>query len=105
MIIIKLKRLHVGAIALFPFIIVRRGLPEARMRVLLNHEKIHLRQQVEMLVIPFYLTYILLYLVNLARLRSHKEAYRNIVFEREAFQNESNVSYLSNRPLWNFLNY
>lgn len=42
---------YVG-ITLFPFIVLR----QSRMKddpVLINHEKIHLRQQLELLVIPF----------------------------------------------------
>ena len=49
------------AMAVFPFILLR----ESRFgedQVLINHEKIHLRQQAELLVIPFYIWYCIEYL-------------------------------------------
>ena len=71
--------------------------------VLLNHEKIHIRQQVELLILPFFIWYLLAYLYNLVKFRCHKKAYRNVLFEREAYANERNLDYLAKRPLWNFL--
>lgn len=63
----------------------------------MNHEFIHLRQQIELLIIPFYILYLLNYLINLIIYRSHFLAYRNIAFEREAYENDSRLSYLSGR--------
>lgn len=63
----------------------------------MNHEFIHFRQQIELLIIPFYILYLLNYLINLIQYHDHMEAYRNIVFEREAYENDSNLSYLSKR--------
>lgn len=88
--------LKADAMALFPFILVK----EKRMAddaVLLNHERIHLRQQAELLVIPFYLLYLLNYLYNLLIYRSHHQAYMHIVFEREAYANEADIGYLKHR--------
>lgn len=82
--------------ALFPFILIK----ERRMAgdaILINHERIHLRQQAELLVIPFYLLYLLNYLFNLLVYRSHHKAYIHIVFEREAYANEANIGYLEHR--------
>jgi hypothetical protein len=73
------------------------GIKERRMAVdavLINHERIHLRQQAELLVIPFYLLYLLNYLFNLLIYRSHHKAYIQIVFEREAYANEADTGYL-----------
>jgi hypothetical protein len=39
-----------NAIALYPFVILRHK-SLAKNRVLINHEKIHLRQQIELLII------------------------------------------------------
>ena len=54
-----IKRLSFGrsyGIALYPFILLRK---EYRItRQILRHEKIHLAQQLELLIIPFYLIYI-----------------------------------------------
>jgi hypothetical protein len=88
---------------MFPFIIVARK--ELRNdTVFMNHELIHLRQQLELLIIPFYVWYLLEYLI-LRFKHNHKTAYRNIVFEKEAYQKESDLNYLKTRRFWNFLQY
>lgn len=55
----------------------------------LRHETIHLYQQLFLLVIPFYLLYLLFWLIGLLRYRSHDRAYRAIPFERSAYRLES----------------
>jgi hypothetical protein len=82
--------------ALFPFILVKEK-QMADDAVLINHERIHLRQQVELLLIPFYLLYLLNYLVNLLIFRNHHQAYMAIMFEREAYSNEADTGYLKRR--------
>lgn len=72
---------------------------------LLNHERIHLRQQIEMLVIPFYLWYGIEFLLRLMAFKNIDVAYRNICFEREAYANERDLEYLKKRKTWSFLNY
>jgi hypothetical protein len=32
-------------------------------------------------------------------------AYRNVVFEREAYENEYDLSYLKSRSYWRFMSY
>lgn len=50
-------------IAIFPFVFLKaRCLKENQ--ILINHENIHLRQQLELLVLPFYVVYILEFLVR-----------------------------------------
>lgn len=93
-----------AAMALFPFILVHDQKMKEN-KVLINHERIHLRQQVELLILPFYLWYVTEYCINRLRNMDAKTAYRNISFEREAYSNEGSSNYLSNRPLWNFVNY
>ena len=73
--------------------------------VLMNHEKIHMRQQVELLIIPFFIIYAVEFLWGLLRYRNAYLAYKNISFEREAYRNETNMQYLKQRPFWNFLKY
>lgn len=92
------------AMALFPFVIVREK-RDADNAVLVNHERIHLCQQRELLVLPFYLWYFTDYLLKMLRYRDTKKAYRNIIFEREAYANEANPSYLESRSAWRFLKY
>lgn len=90
--------------ALFPFILLRDKSLRLNER-LINHEKIHLRQQLEMLVFPFYLWYFIEYMFRLIQYRNGNEAYLNISFEREAYQNDEDLEYLKNRSLFNFFKY
>lgn len=73
--------------------------------VLINHEKIHLKQQFELFVFLFYLIYSIEFLVRLVQYKRLNLAYRNISFEREAYSNESNLDYLKDRRFWSFLKY
>lgn len=90
-----------SAIAVFPFIILHNDRYRDN-ETLINHEKIHLRQQAEMLVLFFFLWYFLEYMVRLIKYRKHEKAYRNISFEREAYAHQNNSNYLNNRTLWDF---
>lgn len=99
-----LGKTRISALALFPFILLKeKGL--RKNQVLINHEKIHLRQQLELLVIFFYLWYVAEYYYLLIKLKNPYAAYRGISFEREAYSNEENPHYLRHRKFWNFLNY
>ncbi|KQB99233.1 hypothetical protein [Pedobacter sp. Hv1] len=94
--LIVFKRLPANAMALFPFILIKKQ-EQKNDPVLINHEKIHLRQQLEMLILPFYVFYLLNYFINLLRYRNHDRAYFNISFEREAYHYEADLNYLSER--------
>jgi len=74
-------------------------------KVFINHEKIHIRQQLELLILPFYLWYFVEYLFRLIQFKDRKEAYFNISFEREAYSNEKDLNYLKSRSFWRFLKY
>ncbi len=91
-------------IAVYPFVILKSKDLKKRV-VLINHEKIHLKQQLEMLVILFYVVYVIEFLIRLIQYKSWSLAYRNVSFEREAYANEFNLDYLKRRPFWGFLNY
>ncbi|MFC6096855.1 hypothetical protein ACFPVY_09380 [Flavobacterium qiangtangense] len=91
-------------LTLFPFVIIRDFLDKEN-KVLLNHERIHIRQQLELLILPFFVLYFLEYLIRLVQFKDRNKAYRNISFEREAYDNERNLDYLKTRPFWKFKNY
>lgn len=63
-----------------------------------RHETIHFQQQLELFFLPFLLLYALSWLHGLWKYRSPSVAYREIIFEREAFSNDCTVGYLKNRP-------
>lgn len=91
-------------ITIFPFIILNSKLLKEDLEVI-NHEQIHIRQQLEMLIIPFFIWYILEFILRLLHYRNWNLAYRNISFEREAYENEKDLTYLETRTFWNFLNF
>jgi hypothetical protein len=55
---------------------------------LLRHELIHQQQIDRIGIAGFYLIYFRDYLVNLWRFGNHDAAYRNIPFEKEAYERE-----------------
>ena len=91
--------------------------------VTINHERIHSRQFVELLIffavasvfvrwwLPlfaplfFYLLYVVEWLIHLIRFRSADIAYRRISFEREAYANQGDAGYLNGRRWFGFLKY
>lgn len=91
-------------ITLFPFIFLLRK-EDKRNAVLVNHEKIHIRQQLELLVLPFFIWYGIEFLIRLLQYNNWSRAYRNISFEREAYSKEKDLDYLQQRSFWSFLKY
>lgn len=99
-----LLRKKFNGITLWPFIVLRhKGLKHDE--VFLNHERIHYRQQLELLVVFFHVWYALEYLLRLLQYRDRFTAYKNLSFEREAYANEEDLQYLNRRPFWKFLHY
>lgn len=101
---------RIAGITLWPFIILRERYNSSnywknKAKEIINHESIHIKQQGEMLIIPFYLLYGLSYLWNIIKYRDVKVAYRNIPFEKEAFANEKNYEYLTTRRFWAWTKY
>ncbi|OHT47396.1 hypothetical protein [Flavobacterium tructae] len=90
--------------AVFPFVILKYDADKAN-AVFVNHEKIHLRQQLELLILPFYILYVFEYAIRLIQYKDKELAYRNISFEREAYANETHLNYLKSRSFFGFLNY
>ena len=88
--------IDIAAITLWPFIICR----DEGSTVMIRHESIHIKQQTELLVLPFYLLYLFDFVVGLLKFRNPKLAYRNIRFEQEAYGNQGDENYLANRKLY-----
>lgn len=84
------------AFAFYPLIVVKST--DYKNDVdLLNHERIHHRQQLELLIIPFYFLYYGEMMVRWFQLRNLDEAYRAISFEREAYDHHNKPEYLKSR--------
>ncbi|WP_103072566.1 hypothetical protein [Aquimarina sediminis] len=91
-------------IALWPFIVINNSFLKED-QAFINHERIHIRQQAELLVLPFYIIYFTEYVIRVLKYRNLHRAYRNISFEREAYFNEDNLEYLKTRKPWSFIKY
>jgi hypothetical protein len=68
----------------------------------INHEEIHWKQQIEMLVIPFYFWYFIEFLIKYI---TTDNGYRNISFEKEAYENDKDLNYLKNRKPYSWFKY
>lgn len=115
------------AFTLYPFIFVR---DKELQPSVINHEKIHLAQQLEMILTSlifcfitmfihrlgliyyilfsyafFFIWYYIEYFIRGVHLKSFPDAYYRISFEREAYENENNHLYLKSRSVWAFLKY
>ncbi|HEX8531826.1 MAG TPA: hypothetical protein VF646_17455 [Cytophagales bacterium] len=104
MLILHVPFIPARGMALFPFILLK----DARDRqdaCLIRHERIHLRQQLELLIVPFYLWYLLEYGWHRFRGMGHHGAYLRISFEREAYQHDRDPGYLARRKWGSFLKY
>jgi hypothetical protein len=88
----------------WPFVFLKCNESRANL-VVLNHERIHLRQQAELLVLPFFIWYLLEFLLRYLKLRNWKSAYRFLSFEKEAYQNERDLNYLKHRKPFFFIRY
>lgn len=105
------------AITILPWVFARKKF-EPLDDVTLNHEGIHIRQQLEVLIVAaavmtifclivlswwwmflslgaYYILYCTEYFIKLCAYGRGHEAYKNISFEQEAFLNERNFNYLS----------
>lgn len=91
-------------LTLWPFVLLKYRKDRENM-ILLNHERIHIKQQLELLIFPFYIWYLLDFLFKWIKYQDRNKAYRNIIFEKEAYLNEKDLYFLSKRPFWNFLKY
>jgi len=96
----------IQAMALWPCVLANRSLRgQGVSERLLIHERIHHKQQIELLILPFYVWYILEWLFKWIVYKDRKRAYRAISFEKEAYVNDKDIDYLPRRRFWNFLKY
>ena len=91
-------------ITMFPFIVVYEY-DLKQNSVIINHEKIHIQQQIELLILPFFLLYGVEFLIKWIVYKDKNLAYRNISFEKEAYANEIELTYLKQRHFWSFLKF
>jgi hypothetical protein len=71
----------------------------------IQHERIHARQQIEMLWVFFFVWYGIEFAIRALK-RGRMAGYASISFEEEAYHHQDNVGYLENRKpfaWWEFL--
>nr|WP_315147881.1 hypothetical protein [uncultured Flavobacterium sp.] len=91
-------------LTVFPFVFVKHRVDKENV-VFINHERIHLRQQLELLIFPFMLWYFIEFIIRFIQFKKWTLAYRNISFEREAYAKEKDLDYLKGRSFWKFIKY
>ncbi len=90
---------------IWPFIFVRPETTISEGSSILNHERIHARQQLEMFWLFFFVWYGIEYLLRFILYQNHFKAYRAISLEKEAYENESNHEYLAKRKAYAWFGY
>lgn len=90
------------AITVFNLIFVRNGHKIDEIDI--NHESIHFEQIKDCFYLFFYPLYIFEFLFNLFKMNAH-DAYENISFEKEAYDNENNLNYIKTRKKYNWIKY
>lgn len=91
------------AINLFGFLFTRNIYTISDVDI--NHESIHTEQMKEMLYIPFYIWYMIEWLIRLVSYGDAKLAYKTISFELEASLNQQDENYLKNRKRFAWFKY
>lgn len=91
-------------ITIFPFVFLSNS-EDKNNAILINHERIHIRQQLELLIVPFFLIYFFEFILKIIKYKDWKLVYENISFEKEAYKNEKDLNYLKKRSFWSFLKY
>ena len=86
------------AICLFGFIFAVRPLTAVEY----NHERIHAAQQKELLYLPFFIWYVMEWIVLLIKYKDRMKAYYHIRFEEEAYTHQANMQYLQHRKPFHY---
>lgn len=94
-----------AGITVWPFKIYIRRDSVNDLDTMVNHEQIHWQQQKE-LPILFYIYYGIEWLIRVIKsLFVKSRPYRDIVFEREAYDNQYDQTYLKKRKPYNWIKY
>jgi len=97
----RIAPIDIWAINFGPFVWCKGYLSETTKK----HETVHYQQQIELLFVGHWILYGLFYLIGLIKYKNGKRAYYESPFEREAYENEIEENYLSDRPRYNWINY
>jgi hypothetical protein len=93
------------ALCIWPFVLIRPSGNIPDMQLIIRHENIHARQQLEMAWILFFVWYILEFAIRLIVIRNYMKAYNYISFEREAHLNDHDPGYIRKRKPYAWISY
>ena len=93
------------AMCIWPFVIIRPENNIPPVRDIMNHERIHGRQQLEMLWIFFFIWYVLEFFVRLMIYRNFMRAYQELAHEKEAYMNDDDPEYYKTRKPYSWVKY
>lgn len=92
------------AMTIGPYIFVREN--SIIGTVDLNHEAIHWKQEKEMLILPFFIWYVVEFLIRyISNGFKWHDAYRNISFEQEAYVYQEDFTYPAIRKFMAWIEY
>lgn len=91
-------------ITIFPFVFLKKKIYKTD-KILINHENIHLRQQLELGILFFFLWYLFEFIFRFIVTKNKQKAYRDLSFEREAYTFEKDLEYISKRKWYSFLKF
>lgn len=92
-----------SAINLFTFVFTKDE--KCLSKTLLYHEQIHSKQIKELFFIFFYVFYFVEFFIKLLVFRNWDKAYRNVSFEKEAYENQNNFNYMQSRKRFAWIKY
>ena len=91
---------QMNAVTLYPYIFTRYSETASN---IINHEKIHCEQYKETLIIGYYFIFFINYIINWFYYLDVHKAYRNVLFEKEAYENMNNYDYLKYRRRFSWI--
>ena len=92
-------------LTLWPFILLKHDEEFYRGNSIVDHEKIHAKQQLELLILPFYILYLFNWIFGALKFKDLSRGYQEIIFEREAYQNMYFPGYLKERKPYAYIKY
>ena len=94
-----------SAMCIWPLLFIKPVSEGSQRPETINHERIHARQQLEMLWLFFFLWYGMEYVVRLLQHKSRHTAYLALSHEKEAFANDGDIDYLHKRKAFAWVRY
>ena len=89
----------VNGMTVGPFIFLNKGVEEST----INHELIHYQQGIETLFIGLWIIYTYDYIKGIFEGKNSYDAYMSVRAEKEAYENENNLQYLSKRKRYEWI--